>query len=85
MSHTNINGKRLVKQTPVEACKSVKQLLNLLFFLLSYRLIVYNATHLIVDTGELFDTTYRGGRLGVYGFSQGKVTYSNLETRCNGM
>lgn len=37
---------------------------------------------LFVDSGDLYDKTFRGGRLGVLAFSQDLVTYSALRYRC---
>ncbi|ESO00747.1 hypothetical protein HELRODRAFT_93045, partial [Helobdella robusta] len=44
----------------------------------------FNDKRLIVDSGDLFDNTYRGGRVGLFCFSQSKVIWSDLVTRCNG-
>ena len=37
---------------------------------------------LLADSGELYDTTHRGGRLGTCVFSQALVLFSNLKTSC---
>lgn len=38
----------------------------------------------MVDTGYIIDKTLRGGRLGMYVFSQGKVIWHKLSYRCSG-
>ena len=35
-----------------------------------------------MDTGDLYDTTTTGGRLGVFVFNQTKTSWSNLVARC---
>lgn len=39
---------------------------------------------MVADTGVVLDTTMRGGRLGVFCFSQENIIWSNLRYRCNG-
>ena len=36
---------------------------------------------MISDSGEIIDKTWRGGRVGVYVFSQEKVYYSAMRTK----
>uniref|UniRef100_A0A8C1PLH9 Thrombospondin 3b n=1 Tax=Cyprinus carpio TaxID=7962 RepID=A0A8C1PLH9_CYPCA len=48
------------------------------------RLRLYEGTALVADSGVVIDTTMRGGRLGVFCFSQENVIWSNLGYRCNG-
>uniref|UniRef100_A0A3B3TD39 Thrombospondin 4b n=1 Tax=Paramormyrops kingsleyae TaxID=1676925 RepID=A0A3B3TD39_9TELE len=43
----------------------------------------YEGTNLVADTGVTIDTTMRGGRLGVFCFSQENIIWSNLKYRCN--
>jgi len=38
----------------------------------------------VVDTDYIIDKTLRGGRLGFYVFSQGKVIWDKLSYRCSG-
>ena len=35
-----------------------------------------------MDSGDLFDMTIAGGRLGVFVFNQTKASWSNLVARC---
>ncbi|XP_062867158.1 thrombospondin-4-B [Trichomycterus rosablanca] len=43
----------------------------------------YEGTVLVADSGVTIDTTMRGGRLGVFCFSQENIIWSNLKYRCN--
>ncbi|XP_076245587.1 thrombospondin [Calliopsis andreniformis] len=43
---------------------------------------LYQGKQLIADSGNVYDSTLRGGRLGVYCFSQEKITWSNLLYTC---
>lgn len=51
---------------------------------LLYRARFYEGTELVADSGVTIDTTMRGGRLGVFCFSQENIIWSNLKYRCNG-
>ena len=42
----------------------------------------YQGSSLLADSGELYDTTHQGGRLGTIVFSQALVLFSNLKTSC---
>lgn len=44
----------------------------------------YEGSELVADSGVTIDTTMRGGRLGVFCFSQENIIWSNLRYRCNG-
>jgi syndecan 4 len=44
----------------------------------------FEGTELVADSGNVIDTTLKGGKLGVFCFSQEKVIFSNLLYRCNG-
>uniref|UniRef100_A0A8C1MR48 Thrombospondin 4a n=1 Tax=Cyprinus carpio TaxID=7962 RepID=A0A8C1MR48_CYPCA len=44
----------------------------------------YEGTDLVADSGVIIDTSMRGGRLGVFCFSQENIIWSNLRYRCNG-
>ncbi|XP_019856518.1 PREDICTED: cartilage oligomeric matrix protein-like isoform X2 [Amphimedon queenslandica] len=46
------------------------------------RLKFYNGARMIVDTGCLCDMGLKGGRLGVFAFSQQNVIFSNLHYEC---
>lgn len=38
----------------------------------------------MADSGNVYDSTLKGGKLGVYCFSQEKITWSNLLYVCKG-
>uniref|UniRef100_A0A4W5MFP6 Thrombospondin 3b n=1 Tax=Hucho hucho TaxID=62062 RepID=A0A4W5MFP6_9TELE len=44
---------------------------------------LYEGMTLVADSGVLVDTSMRGGRLGVFCFSQEQIIWSNLGYRCN--
>uniref|UniRef100_A0A8C6XN96 Thrombospondin 3 n=1 Tax=Naja naja TaxID=35670 RepID=A0A8C6XN96_NAJNA len=48
------------------------------------RVLLYEGPQLVADSGVVIDTTMRGGRLGVFCFSQENIIWSNLQYRCNG-
>lgn len=48
------------------------------------RLRIYEADQIVADSGNIFDSTLNGGRLGVFCFSQEMIIWSNLVYRCNG-
>ncbi|XP_010562461.1 PREDICTED: thrombospondin-3 [Haliaeetus leucocephalus] len=48
------------------------------------RVRLYEGPRLVADSGVIIDTTMRGGRLGVFCFSQENIIWSNLQYRCNG-
>ncbi|KTG38104.1 hypothetical protein cypCar_00004201 [Cyprinus carpio] len=43
----------------------------------------YEGQQMVADTGIIIDTTMRGGRLGVFCFSQENIIWANLRYRCN--
>ncbi|XP_041642868.1 thrombospondin-4a isoform X1 [Cheilinus undulatus] len=43
----------------------------------------FEGSDLVADTGAIIDTSMRGGRLGVFCFSQENIIWSNLKYRCN--
>ncbi|XP_075758998.1 cartilage oligomeric matrix protein [Pelodiscus sinensis] len=43
----------------------------------------YEGPEMVADSGVVLDTTMRGGRLGVFCFSQENIIWSNLRYRCN--
>ncbi|KAG2462582.1 TSP3A protein, partial [Polypterus senegalus] len=49
------------------------------------RVKLYEGPGLVADSGVIIDTTMRGGRLGVFCFSQENIIWSNLRYRCNGI
>ncbi|XP_024908989.1 thrombospondin-4a isoform X2 [Cynoglossus semilaevis] len=44
----------------------------------------FEGSDLVADTGVIIDTSMRGGRLGVFCFSQENIIWSDLKYRCNG-
>lgn len=53
-------------------------------FLFSFRVRFYEGPQMVADTGVIIDATMRGGRLGVFCFSQENIIWANLRYRCNG-
>lgn len=51
---------------------------------ISDRVKLYEGPQLVADSGVIIDTSMRGGRLGVFCFSQENIIWSNLQYRCNG-
>lgn len=49
-----------------------------------FRVRFYEGPQIVADTGIIIDTTMRGGRLGVFCFSQENIIWANLRYRCNG-
>ncbi|XP_069137277.1 cartilage oligomeric matrix protein-like [Argopecten irradians] len=47
------------------------------------RVLFFEETNLVADSGNIFDNTLRGGKLGVFCFSQEMVIWSDLVYRCN--
>ncbi|XP_022191511.2 cartilage oligomeric matrix protein [Nilaparvata lugens] len=47
------------------------------------RLRIFEGENLVADSGNVFDSTLRGGRLGVFCFSQEMIIWSDLVYRCN--
>ncbi|XP_023860376.2 thrombospondin-4-like [Salvelinus sp. IW2-2015] len=43
----------------------------------------FEGPQIVADTGIIIDTTMRGGRLGVFCFSQENIIWANLRYRCN--
>ncbi|XP_029470337.1 cartilage oligomeric matrix protein [Rhinatrema bivittatum] len=43
----------------------------------------FDGPEVVADTGVILDTTMRGGRLGVFCFSQENIIWANLKYRCN--
>ncbi|XP_029165591.1 cartilage oligomeric matrix protein [Nylanderia fulva] len=43
---------------------------------------LYQGSQLVTDSGNLFDSTLQGGKLGVYCFSQMEITWSDLLYKC---
>lgn len=51
---------------------------------LTLRVRFYEGPELVADSNVVLDTTMRGGRLGVFCFSQENIIWANLRYRCNG-
>uniref|UniRef100_A0A8D3DGQ7 Thrombospondin 3 n=1 Tax=Scophthalmus maximus TaxID=52904 RepID=A0A8D3DGQ7_SCOMX len=47
------------------------------------RVKLFEGSDMVADSGVVIDTTMRGGRLGVFCFSQENIIWSNLRYRCN--
>ncbi|XP_043576631.1 cartilage oligomeric matrix protein [Chiloscyllium plagiosum] len=47
------------------------------------RVRLYEGPKIVADSGAIIDTTMRGGRLGVFCFSQENIIWANLRYRCN--
>lgn len=47
------------------------------------RLRIFEGDDMVADSGNVFDSTLRGGRLGVFCFSQEMIIWSDLVYRCN--
>ncbi|XP_018534313.1 thrombospondin-3a [Lates calcarifer] len=47
------------------------------------RVKLFEGMDMVADSGVVIDTTMRGGRLGVFCFSQENIIWSNLRYRCN--
>lgn len=48
------------------------------------RLRIFEGENMVADSGNIFDSTLKGGRLGVFCFSQEMIIWSDLVYRCNG-
>jgi len=47
------------------------------------RVLLFEDQSLVADSGDVYDDTHKGGRLGVFCFSQEDVIFSDLVYRCN--
>lgn len=48
------------------------------------RLRIFDGENMVADSGNIYDGTLKGGRLGVFCFSQEMIIWSDLVYRCNG-
>ncbi|XP_063594893.1 cartilage oligomeric matrix protein-like [Penaeus indicus] len=46
------------------------------------RFYLYQGTNLVMDSGNIYDGTLQGGRLGLYCFSQEEIIWSNVKYTC---
>lgn len=47
------------------------------------RLRIFDGENMVADSGNIYDNTLKGGRLGVFCFSQEMIIWSDLVYRCN--
>lgn len=65
-------------------CNCISSLIIVSCSLLAFRVRFYEGPQMVADTGVIIDATMRGGRLGVFCFSQENIIWANLRYRCNG-
>lgn len=49
------------------------------------RFYLYKGDYQVTDSGNIYDDTLKGGRLGLFCFSQEKIIWSNIKYTCSGM
>lgn len=45
---------------------------------------MHQGKELLVDSGDVYDRTFAGGRTGMFIFSQEMVFYSDMQYKCHG-
>lgn len=68
---------------PARSSPSIKAT-KIVYFLFSHRVFLFEETSLVADSGNIYDHELKGGRLGVFCFSQEMIIWSDLVYRCNG-
>ena len=48
----------------------------------THRVVIKTGPDTLVDSGDIYDTTYVGGRLGVFVFGQENVLWSKMKYQC---
>ena len=64
--------------------KNCSKKLALFIFFHFFRLQVFEGKNLYFDTGCLFDKTIKGGKVGLFVFSQKNVIWSDIKVKCEG-
>lgn len=77
-------GKNLTKVRVLKSDKCFFKDLNVKNVYFVCRVRFYEGPEMVADTGVIIDATMRGGRLGVFCFSQENIIWANLRYRCNG-
>ena len=54
-------------------------------YFIKFRLQVYDGKDKYFDTGCLFDKSIKGGRVGLFVFSQKSVIWSDIAVKCEGV